>query len=130
MSGIDGRFSTVLAVALRGLAVGRIALGSAALLAPGALAAANGVRATPELDYMTRVFGARAVALGLGYLSAPAAEASRWQRLGLMVDVLDTVHGGATLFGGAAPRRAAVAMVALTGGYMLVGAAKAAHDLR
>jgi hypothetical protein len=118
-----------LAGALRGLALGRVALGSAALVAPRTLTKALGVRPTPELDYMTQIFGARAIALGLGYLTAPAEELPRWQRLALLVDILDTTHGGVRLLRSDAPRPAAVAMVALTGGYMLVGATRLAKDL-
>ncbi|WP_280249012.1 hypothetical protein [Nocardia abscessus] len=119
-----------LAGALRGLALGRVALGSAALVAPAMLTKALGVRPTPELDYMTRIFGARAIALGLGYLTAPAEESPRWQRLALLVDILDTTHGGVRVLRGDVPRPTAVALVALTGGYMLVGATRLARDLR
>ncbi|WP_246349961.1 hypothetical protein [Nocardia barduliensis] len=118
-----------LAGALRGLALGRVALGSAALVAPATLTKALGVRPTPELDYMTRIFGARAIALGLGYLTAPAEELPRWQRLALLVDILDTTHGGVRVLRGDVPRPTAVALVALTGGYMLVGATRLARDL-
>lgn len=119
-----------LAGALRGLALGRVALGAAALVAPRALIRALGVLPTPELDYMTRIFGARAVALGLGYLTAPQEELPRWQRLALMVDILDTTHGSVRVARADVSRPAAIAMVALTGGYMLVGATKLASDLR
>ncbi|MEU2030481.1 hypothetical protein [Nocardia amamiensis] len=119
-----------LAGALRGLALGRVALGAAALVAPRALTRTLGVLPTPELDYMTRIFGARAVALGLGYLTAPQEELPRWQRLALMVDILDTTHGSVRVARADVPRPAAIAMVALTGGYMLVGATKLASDLR
>ncbi|MGV9540814.1 hypothetical protein ACWDSF_05765 [Nocardia beijingensis] len=123
------RHRSALAGALRGLALGRVALGSAALVAPRPLSRALGVRPTPELDYMTRIFGARAIALGLGYLTAPAEELPRWQRLALLVDILDTTHGGVRLARGDVPRPTAVALVALTGGYMLVGATRLAKDL-
>ncbi|MEW1738768.1 hypothetical protein AB0346_22735 [Nocardia beijingensis] len=123
------RQRSALAAALRGLALGRVALGSAALVAPRTLSRALGVRPTPELDYMTRIFGARAIALGLGYLTAPAEELPRWQRLALLVDILDTTHGGVRLVRGDVPRPTAVALVVLTGGYMLVGATRLAKDL-
>ncbi|GAA2149543.1 hypothetical protein [Actinomadura napierensis] len=118
-----------LAVALRGLAAGRVVLGAAAIAAPHALTRAYGVRPTPELGYMIQIFGARAIALGLGYLTAPPAERSRWQRLALLVDTLDTVHGVARLARGDVPRHAAVSLTALTGTYMGIGATRLARDL-
>ncbi|WP_052280721.1 hypothetical protein [Nocardia vulneris] len=116
--------------ALRGLAVGRIVLGVAALAVPGPFAKAFGIRPTPELTYMTRIFGARALALGLGYLGATGPEQTRWQRLALLVDLIDTTHGAAHSVRGDLPRPVALAMTALTGSYFLVGATKLAHDLR
>jgi hypothetical protein len=118
-----------LATALRGLAAGRIVLGAAAILAPHAMARASGVRPSPELGYMTRVFGARAIALGLGYLTAPGPERSRWQRLALLVDTLDTAHGAARLARGDLPRPTALGYTALTGAYMAIGATRLARDL-
>lgn len=95
---------------LRGLAVGRIALGGAALVAPGALARVLDIEATPELNYMSRIFAARAIALGTGYLTSPG-EQTRWQRLSFMVDVTDTAHGAVHLVRGDLPRKAAIGMV-------------------
>ncbi|MBO2463440.1 hypothetical protein [Actinomadura violacea] len=130
-AGPDGREpdAGALAVALRGLAAGRIVLGAAALVAPNAMARASGVRPTPELGYMTRIFGARAIALGLGYLTASGRDRSRWQRLALLVDVLDTAHGAARLARGGLPRPTALGYTSLTGAYMAVGAARLARDL-
>ncbi|MEU6747360.1 hypothetical protein ABZ914_14195 [Spirillospora sp. NPDC046719] len=119
-----------LASALRGLAAGRIVLGAAAIVAPHAMARASGVRPSPELGYMTRIFGARAIALGLGYMTASAGpERSRWQRLALLVDTLDTAHGAARLARGDLPRPAALGYTALTGAYMAIGATRLARDL-
>lgn len=115
--------------ALRGLAIGRIVLGVVSLAAPNVLAKASRVSGTPELVYMTRIFGVRAIALGLGYLTSPTSEQFRWQRLALMVDVTDTVHGTAHLIRGDIPRVSAAALVVLTGGYMSVGATRLAKDL-
>jgi len=109
-----------LAGALRGLAIGRIISGVAALAAPNLLAKICRVPASPELTYMTRIFGVRAVALGLGYLTSPASEFFRWQQLALMVDITDTVHGAAHLVRCDLPRASAVGLVALTGGFMTV----------
>ncbi|MFD6159725.1 hypothetical protein ACFWF7_41205 [Nocardia sp. NPDC060256] len=115
--------------AMRGLAVGRIMLGVAALVMPRTMITAFGTRSTPELTYLTRIFGARGVALGLGYLTAPADERPRWQRIGLMVDLIDTAHGAAHVVRGDVPRTTAIALATLTGGYMTVGAARLARDL-
>ncbi|PXX71733.1 hypothetical protein DFR70_1011167 [Nocardia tenerifensis] len=114
---------------LRGLALGRIALGAASIAVPRALMSAFGIRATPELTYLTRIFGARAIALGLGYLTAPIHERPRWQRIALMVDIIDTTHGAAHVARGDVPRATAVALTAFTGGYMAVGAIRLARDL-
>lgn len=117
--------------ALTGLAVGRILLGGASRLAPMSLSESTmGIRPTPELDYMTRIFGARAVALGLGYLTSRGAERRRWQRLAFGVDVSDTLVGISQLRRGEGEAALGVALTALTGAYALVGAAKVLHDLR
>lgn len=118
--------------ALVGLALGRIALGAPSRLAPRATARAFGAgrAANPELDYMTRVFGIRAVALGLGWLTSEGAARRRWQRLAFMCDVSDTVAGIGHLRRRDLPRPQALATTALTGGYALVGALRVARDLR
>jgi ketosteroid isomerase-like protein len=118
--------------ALAGLALGRIALGAPSRLAPRGTARTFGVAraASPELEYMTRVFGIRAVALGLGWLTSDGAARRRWQRLAFMCDVSDTVAGVGHLRRRDMPRGPALATTALTGGYMLVGAAKVLRDLQ
>jgi hypothetical protein len=115
--------------ALRGLALGRIVLGAAALAAPDALARAFGIHPTPELRYMTRIFGARGMVLGLGYLTASPADRPRWQRLALLVDTIDTAHGTAHIARNDVPRTASLPLVLLTGSYMSLGAARLAQDL-
>ena len=117
--------------ALAGLALGRIALGAPSRLAPRGMARAFGAgrAANPELDYMTRVFGIRAVALGLGWLSSEGAARRRWQRLALMCDVSDTLAGLGHLRRRDLPRGQALATTALTAGYALVGALRVARDL-
>jgi ketosteroid isomerase-like protein len=117
--------------ALLGLALGRIALGAPSRLAPRgtARAFAAGRRANPELDYMTRVFGIRAIALGVGWLSTEGAARRRWQRLAFMCDVSDTLAGIGHLRRGDLPRGQALATTTLTGAYALVGAARVAREL-
>jgi hypothetical protein len=88
-----------------------------------------GAAASSELDYMNRVFGARAFALGSGYLLSSGDSRRLWQRLALVCDLSDTVAGAGHLRRADIPRASAVAATVLTGGYMLVGAAKLARDL-
>ena len=118
--------------ALTGMALGRLALGAASRLSPRATAGPLGAagRMTPELDYMTRVFGARAIALGLGFLSARGPDRDRWQRLAFGVDVSDTLAGLAQLRRGEGDAGMGVALTALTGTYALLGGAKVLRDLR
>ena len=103
------------------LAAGRILLGALALAAPGRLAGSFGLRHSPELNYMTRIYGGRAIALGAGYLSEPAEYRGRWHRLGLFVDTSDTLTAVGHLARRDVPRPAAAALCALTGGYAAVG---------
>jgi len=118
--------------ALAGLALGRIALGAPSRLAPRGMARAFGAgrAASPELDYMTRVFGIRAVALGLGWLSTDGAARRRWQRLAFMCDVSDTLAGIGHLRRRDLPRGPALATTALTGAYAFVGGLRVARDLQ
>jgi hypothetical protein len=117
--------------ALSGLAVGRIVLGTLARVAPRATTHMFGAgpAASPELDYMNRVFGARAFALGSGYLLSEGEPRRHWQRLALVCDVSDTLAGAGHLRRGDIPRSSAIAATLLTGGYMLVGLLKLARDL-
>ncbi len=118
--------------ALTGLALGRIGLGAASRLSPRATADAfgSGDAMTPELGYMTRVFGIRAVALGTGYLASDGEARRLWQRLAFLCDISDTIAGLGDLRRGEMPRGPALQTTALTGAYMLVGAAKLVQDLK
>jgi hypothetical protein len=110
------------------LAAGRLALGAAALAAPRRLVRSFGLTGSPELDYMTRIFGARAIALGSSWLGLDGASRRLVQRLALAVDLSDTAAGMGHLRRGDVPRPAAAALVGLTGAYAMVGAAYALHD--
>lgn len=112
-------------------AVGRVAWGAAAVASPSAnlrIAGVSGL-ATPEMTYLIRVFGARALAIGLGYLGGDATTRTRWQRLGLLIDSLDTASGLIALrhIGDGPRRRAASSMVAVTGSYAVLGVAGVVH---
>ncbi|WP_211261550.1 hypothetical protein [Pseudonocardia acaciae] len=113
--------------ALVGMAVGRIVLGALALAAPRATARLFRISPKPDLTYMTRIFGGRAIALGLGYLTEPAAHRARWHRLGLFVDTSDTLSALAHLRRRDIPRPAVLAAGALTGTYMAIGALRLAR---
>lgn len=114
--------------ALHVMALGRMILAVVSLVAPRQFAKLVGVAPSPELTYMTRIYGARAFAMGLGYLTSGAGERYRWKRLSLMVDTIDTVNGLGHLVRGDLPLRAAVSMVGLTGSYAAVGATKVAAE--
>ena len=118
--------------ALAGLAIGRIVLGLLGRFAPKRSAELFGAgdAMTPELDYMAKVFGARAFALGTGYLTSTGAARRRWQRLAFVCDVSDTIAGIGSLGRGDMPRPTALALTAMTGGYALVGGARIASDVR
>lgn len=111
--------------ALAALAWGRIGLGAASLVSPTGLSRAFGVAHSPETAYLTRIYGARAIALGAAYLLAGPAERRRLQLLSLGVDVSDTLTGAGHLARRDSEPRAMVALTALTGGYALVGALRA-----
>ncbi len=77
------------------LARGRVALGLAALAAPKLTVKLMGLggAADPGRDLVVRMFAAREIALGAGYLLADDSARRVWARLGLAVDSLDVVSG-------------------------------------
>lgn len=95
---------------LRLLAAGRLGLAVAALTVPQHFARLVGIAPSPELTYMTRIYGARALAMGLAYLTSEPPERHRWHRLGLAVDIADTATGLVHLVRRDVSRRAAVSM--------------------
>ncbi|MFD0854513.1 hypothetical protein ACFQ07_19915 [Actinomadura adrarensis] len=111
-------------------ACGRIVWGALALAAPGLNTKLAGVgdKNTPEVRYLIRVFGSRAVALGAGYLLSDAEARRKWRRLALMVDVCDTAAGTYHLIRGDVSRGAAAGLVTITGGYAALGLLGLAAD--
>ena len=106
-------------VSMRSLAFFRIGLGAFAWLAPRAMNRMFGVpRAddSPALIYMNRVFGVRAISLGVGYLAANGEARKLWHRLWLLCDTADTVMGVAMIARGELSGLTAVQAVAITGG--------------
>jgi hypothetical protein len=112
------------------LATGRIVLGAASIAAPEATVRAFGMAPRPELVYMTQIFGARAIALGVGWWRLRGRERRMAQRVALVVDLSDTAAGLTRLRARDVPRASALSLLATTGGYALVGLARLAHDLR
>jgi hypothetical protein len=116
-----------MAAPMTGLALFRIMLGTAAWVAPRRLARAFGIparRITPELEYMNRVFGVRAVTLGVGYLAASDEGRRLWHRLWLLCDAADTAMGAAMVARGRLAGRSAAGGLATTG---LAAAIDVAH---
>ena len=106
---------------LRAVAYFRIALGALTWIAPRKVNRLFGVsRATetPELVYMNRVFGVRAVALGIGWLASSGDARRLWHRLWLLCDGADTVMGTAMAARGALGPFTAARALAVTGGCM------------
>ncbi len=95
-----------------GLAIGRIAVGTVALLSPNLAAklflldpAAN-----RSLPYMTRMFGSREIALG-GLTLASSGEARRvLVQVGIAVDGADAFTGVAAAASGAVSKKAGITM--------------------
>lgn len=109
--------------ALTIMAIGRLLLGLTSLVAPRAFARAVGVSTvTPELTYMTRIYGARAFAMGTAFLTSRQPERARWTRLSLAIDISDTATGIIHLLRRDSALRAIIAMIALTASYAVLGA--------
>lgn len=104
---------------MKGLAAVRIVLGAFAWLAPRAL---NRVFAVPRRDesaaliYMNRVFGVRAVALGVGYLASEGEARALWHRLWLLCDGADTVMGAGMVLRGELRGLTAIQALGITAG--------------
>lgn len=117
--------------AMRGLALFRIALGTFAWFAPRIMNRVFGVpRAddSPALIYMNRVFGVRAVSLGVGYLASSGKARELWHRLWLLCDSADTAMGAAMAARGWFPSLTAVQALAITGGATAVDLAAMARS--
>lgn len=127
---------TLLQHAFKAAAVGRIVLGTTAFVAPKLQTRMNAVpdsTASTEMNYLIRIFGARALAIGLGYLISDESNRRRWQRLGLLVDTLDNVNAAIEWrrLDRGDPRIGSLRrLVAVTGPYAVLGAVGAAQALK
>jgi len=115
---------------VRTLAMGRLGLAAVSLTMPTRFARWVGIDKSPELTYMTRVYGVRALVMGIGYLTGDTTERSRWKRLGLLVDATDTINGLEHLARRDVPVRSALSMLALTGSYAVLEAIDIHHEQR
>jgi hypothetical protein len=105
--------------AMRGLAWFRIGLGAFTWIAPRTVNRIFGVSPSDESDpliYMNRVFGVRAVSLGVGYLASQGEARELWHRLWLLCDGADTAMGAAMVARGRLQGLTAVQALAITGG--------------
>lgn len=93
------------------LAVGRIAVGAAAWLMPQLSARVMGLPTGPATTLGLRLFGARDIAVGIGYLQSEAAERDRWLLLGMGMDGADAVAALAAGTRGGVPWRNALLIV-------------------
>jgi hypothetical protein len=111
------------------VARGRIALGAAAFAAPGLSARMMGSPKGVDggRDILIRMFAAREIALGAGYLLSKDSDRKLWARLGLVVDSLDTVSGLRSRR--SLPLWRAAGAAALAGGVAALGAAKVTKDI-
>jgi hypothetical protein len=110
------------------LAAGRILIAAAALAVPRQFARLIGVTDSPELTFMTRVYGVRALAMGLAYLTGGQDERNRWKRFGLLVDTTDTASGIGHVLRRDVGLRASLSMLALSASYTVIGAIKVSAD--
>jgi hypothetical protein len=80
----------------------RVAVGAAALVAPGQVFSGAGIdaKSNPQLPVITRFFGVRDLVLGVGALSTAGAERRRWLQATIAADVGDLVAALAAARGG------------------------------
>jgi hypothetical protein len=112
--------------AMTGLAFVRIGNGLLAWFAPRSMNRVFGVPRedeSPTLIYMNRIFGVRAIALGVGYLASRGDARNLWHRLWLLCDAADTVMGAGMASRGDVPPAAAAKALLLTGGATAVDVA-------
>jgi len=79
---------------------------------------------------MSRVFGVRAVALGVGYLVSSGKARELWHRLWLLCDVADTAMGSRMVKRGELGGMSGTSALAITGGAMAIDVAALAERRR
>src|SRR3954468_7534019 len=98
------------------LGVIRTVNGTAALLAPDAMARQAGVdpAANPAAPYVLRLFGVRTVLIGVELLRSSGAERTRALNRGVLIHASDTCSAALAGAGGQLPRSAARKAVAIS----------------
>ena len=107
----------------KALALGRVVIGTVALLFP-ALAARLfllNVRNNPQLSYMTRLFAAREIAVGAMTLTAPESARTSMVGLGMAIDGSDAVAGLAAARSGIVSKPVGVMLTAAALGAVAAG---------
>jgi hypothetical protein len=108
-----------------GLAIGRIAVGTVALLSPGLAAKMfllDGA-ANRSLPYMTRMFGSREIALGGLTLTSSGEARRRLVQVGVAVDGADAFTGIAAAASGAVSKKAGIVLALVAAGAVANGVA-------
>ena len=110
---------------VKALAFGRIAIGAVSLLLPRLAARLFllDIRRNPQLAYMTRLFGAREIALGAIALGAPEEAKTPLTGLGIAVDGADAVASVAAVRSGLIPKPAGALVTLAALGAVGAGAA-------
>lgn len=104
---------------MQALAWFRIVLGAFAWFAPRTMNRIFGLQRaddSPALIYMNRVFGVRAVSLGVGYLASSGEGRELWHRLWLLCDSADTAMGASMVARGELSGVTAFEALAITAG--------------
>jgi hypothetical protein len=117
--------------AMNGLAFFRIVLGAFAWFFPRTMNRIFGISRedeSPALVYMNRVFGVRAVSLGVGYLASDGEARRLWHRLWLLCDSADTAMGAAMIARGELGALTGAQALAITGGAVAIDVAAMTDD--
>lgn len=108
-----------------GLSLGRIAVGAVSLLTPGLAGRAMLLDPdeNPQLPYLTRLFGAREIALGAVTLTATGATRDRLLTAGIAVDTADAATGVVGAARGQVSKVAGLGLAAVALGAVATGVA-------
>ncbi|WP_440772407.1 hypothetical protein [Natronorubrum sp. DTA28] len=119
---MDPTNQTTTAIASRLLPWFRVVFGAIGLLVPRVLGRWYGLSANGgSLDVALRYACIRALGLGIGQLTASGATRREWDRIALLIDVLDTLMLLEAAVRGRIPKRSALVMLSGTVSGVVVG---------